>query len=364
MKIVFFGNASEKIAAIRYRIVTFADMLAGEGHTCVVCLPSSIASYERFHENRPQWSKLLYLLMVFLRRIGQLRHVIGADAVYFRGPMFPYGPPFFERIIRLLNPRLVFDIDDAIWEPPAHVTSRFGWLVDYNWVRKMAGICAHAVVGNEALADYVRQFNPNITIIPTCIDMERHQPKEFRESEGEPVVLGWTGLADNLGYMAIIEDVLRGLAKRHNIVLSVASGRPYQLDGVTVENHTWTLEDEITYLQEADMGLMPLRDTPRARGKCAFKALQYMGVGTPAIISPIGMNAEVIEDGVTGFLADTPEEWRDKLERLITDPALRRAMGEAARKVVQERYSHEANYPELKQVFETVAEKRGRRSTA
>ena len=102
-------------------------------------------------------------------------------------------------------------------------------------------------------------------------------------------------------------------------------------------------------MQKADIGLMPLIDTPRARGKCAFKALQYMGVGTPVVISPVGMNAEVIEDGVHGFFARTSEEWYDRLEKLITDPDLREQMGRKARQRVIELYSFEANYPRLKE---------------
>ena len=89
-------------------------------------------------------------------------------------------------------------------------------------------------------------------------------------------------------------------------------------------------------------------------GKCAFKALQYMGVGTPCVVSPVGMNAEIIEDGVDGFLAEGAEEWRDKLERLISDAALRKDMGRRARETVLARYSHAVNYPKLKEVVERV----------
>ena len=359
MKIVFFGNASEKIAAIRYRVIKFAEMLRAEGHVCVICLPSTIDQQERWYEGRGRICKLLFLGFVLLRRLGQLRHVIGADAVYFRGPLFPYGPPVLERLARALNPRILFDIDDAIWEPPAYVDSPFARFIDYGWVRKLAGISAHAVVGNEYLAEYVRPLNPNITVIPTCIDMEKHQPKDYGASSQRPaVVLGWTGLKDNLGYMQPIEPVLQELAQQYPIRLLVSTGRPYELEGVEVENHYWVLEREIDYLRQSDIGLMPLKNTPRARGKCAFKALQYMGVGVPVVVSPVGMNAEVIEDGVNGFLADTPEVWRDKLERLIADPALRRRMGEAGRETVQAVYSHEANYPRLKEALKRVAAQR------
>lgn len=364
MQIVFFGNASNRIAAIRYRIGTFARMLEAEGHRCTVCLPMSMEEEERYFGTASAPRKCWMLFRVLLRRLAQLRHVPGADVVYIRGPLLPYGPPILERLIRWMNPRLVFDIDDAIWEPPAHVESAFLRLVDFGWTRKMAGLCAHAVVGNELLRDYVAPLNSRVTIIPTCIDLALHTEKTYStQSENwgleSPlsirVILGWTGLKDNLGYLAPIEAVLKELAEEHDIVLNIATGKPYALDGVAVENEHWVLEREIDYLQHADIGLMPLQDTPRARGKCAFKALQYMAVGTPVVLSPVGMNTEVVEDGVSGFLADTPEAWKEKLEQLIGNPELRERMGRAARERVQARYSHAVYYPVLKRVLERVA---------
>ncbi len=355
MKVVLFGNAPDKNAAIRYRVIKFAELLSAEGHRCIVCLPASTRCKERWYDRRSRWLKLLYLGVVFLRRIAQLRHVPGADAVFFRGPLFDYGPPILERIVHWLNPRMIFDIDDAVWEPPAHVDSPFLRFVDFGWMRKMAGMCRHAIVGNRYLEAHVSKLMEHVTVIPTCIDMDKHQAKTWEEAPGRPVALGWTGLKDNLGYLEIIERTLLELAREHDLVLDIASDGPYTLDGLRVEYHPWRLEHEFDYLRGADIGLMPLKDTPRARGKCAFKALQYMGVGTPCVISPVGMNAEVIEDGVDGFLAATPEEWRGKLARLIADPALRRRMGEAAREKVRRRYSHEAHYPRWKAVIEQVA---------
>lgn len=355
MRIVLFGNDTEKNAAIRYRLVRFARMLEGEGHECVVCLPASVDEQERLW-NRGRPRKMLYLLLVLARRLAQLRHVAGADVVFFRGSVFEYGPPLFERVIRLLNRRLVYDIDDAVWEPPAYVSSPFLGLVDLDWIWKMCRMCAHGIVGNEYLKQHVEKHNPNVTVIPTCVDMNIHTAKTYSPAvSGNPVVLGWTGNHNNLGYFEVIAETLRELGKRHNIVLSVASTKEFQLDGVRVINHQWQLAHEIDYLKEADIGLMPLTWSKRAIGKCAFKAIQYMAVGTPCVVSPVGMNAEIIEDGVTGFLADSPEEWRQKLERLILDPALRERMGRAARQVVLKRYSHDANYPIFKGVMQRVA---------
>jgi len=267
-----------------------------------------------------------------------------------------YGPPLLERLCRLLNPRLVYDIDDAVWVTPDGVDSAFQRLVDLDWLWKVAAMSRHGIVGNAYLAEQVRGRSPETTIIPTCIDMDKHTQKTYPAPQpGAPVVLGWTGLHTNVVNMQIIAPALQHLAARHPMRLLVATGKPYALEGVQVDNRHWVPEHEIDYLQEPDIGLMPLLDTPSTRGKCAFKALQYMGVGTPCIVSPVGMNADIIEDGVNGFLASTPDEWIEKLGILMADPALRERMGRAARDTILNRYSHAANYPKLKTVIERVS---------
>jgi glycosyltransferase involved in cell wall biosynthesis len=356
MTIVLFSDAPENFAGPRNRLIKFAQLLTRDGHRCVICLPFGHRTRARWYENRSRPIKLIYLILVFLLRFWQLRHVPGADAVFIRRHVFPFGPPFFERLIRMLNPRTVLDIDDALWAPAGYVDSPFLSLVDYDWTRKVCSFAAHVIAGNRYIEAYTRQFNPNVTIIPTCVDMETHTAKTYRtKGTAEPVILGWTGLYSNLGYFEVIEDVLRDLSRRHSIALMIASTREFVLEGVNVINRHWVLEHEVDYLQEPDIGLMPLTESERAKGKCAYKALEFMSVGTPCVISPVGMNAEVIENGVNGFLAATPAEWMEKLERLIVDADLRRSMGQAARATIQERYSHDVHYPTFKGVMEQVA---------
>ncbi len=352
MKIVFFACETRKIAAIRYRIESFARLLEAEGHTCVVCTPASVRTKERLYESPGRAGKLAYLFWVLLRRLFQLRHVPGADVVFFRGPVFPYGPPVLERIIHRLNKHLVMDLDDAIWERPAFVHSPFVRFMDFGWTVKMAKWCRHAVAGNEVIKSYVERAGCPATVIPTCIDMDLHRQKDYDTTPERPVVLGWTGLSDNLGYLDRIAPVITSLSERYPLELMISTAKPYHSPGISIRNRRWTMDEEIAYLTEAVIGLMPLEDTPRARGKCAFKALQYMGVGTPVVLSPVGMNRDVVEDGVTGFLADAPEEWRDRLERLIADAGLRERMGRASRRYIGAQFSITAWYPVFKKVLE------------
>ena len=94
-----------------------------------------------------------------------------------------------------------------------------------------------------------------------------------------------------------------------------------------------------------DIGIMPLPDEPWARGKCGMKAVQYMGAGLPAVVSPIGVNREIVTPGLDGEHAAGPDDWVAALERLLRDASLRRRMGAAAHDTVSLRYSAESQAP-------------------
>jgi glycosyltransferase involved in cell wall biosynthesis len=107
-----------------------------------------------------------------------------------------------------------------------------------------------------------------------------------------------------------------------------------------------------------DIGLMPLPDTPFNRGKCGYKLIQYMACGLPVIASPVGVNREIVEPGVNGFLAETEDEWRNALTTLAHDPELRRRMGEAGRLKVEKTFSLQVQGPRMAQILRSVAEDR------
>lgn len=358
MKFVFYACETRKIAATRYRVDSFVRLLEAEGHHCTVCVPASVSMREILYESGGRTGKFFYLLLVLLTRLLQLRHALFADAVFFRGPLFPYGPPLLEWLVLRINPQAVVDLDDALWERPAYVSSPFLRFVNFGWAAFMAKHCRCAAAGNGIIRDYMESHGCPALIVPTCIDMELHGQKQYTAPGTKPVVLGWTGLSDNLGYLDTIVPVLERLAAKYPIELFVASGKAYAHEGnLPVRNEIWRTDREIAILQVADIGLMPLEDTPRARGKCAFKALQYMGVGTPVVLSPVGMNREIVQHGVTGYLADTSDEWESALEKLISDASARESMGRAARTFVAGHYAVDRWYPAFRTLLMQAAGK-------
>jgi glycosyltransferase involved in cell wall biosynthesis len=176
-------------------------------------------------------------------------------------------------------------------------------------------------------------------IVPTPIDTERFRPGAVEDGSGA-LALGWVGHSDNLPYLESLAGAFRELTRRHpGLRLIVVADRAPRIDGVEVEFRRWSLESELTCFAGITVGLMPLADTPWTRGKCAFKAIQYMALGIPAVASPVGMNREVIRNGECGFLPEGEEQWVDVLDRLLGNRALAATIGEAGRVRVEEEYS-------------------------
>ena len=213
------------------------------------------------------------------------------------------------------------------------------------------------MVGNGFLADYARQFNPAVTVIPTAVDTTRFVPRPDRTPlPASGPVVGWIGSPTTFHYLESLAPLLRETAGRHAFTLKVSgAGKPVRFEGVTVDDVPWSLDREVALFNTCDIGVYPLEDDEWARGKCGFKAIQFMACGVPVVAAAVGVNREIIRDGENGFLASTPAEWRDKLDRLLTDPALRERFSRAGRQTIEERYSLKVTAPQLTTILRQAA---------
>jgi glycosyltransferase involved in cell wall biosynthesis len=226
----------------------------------------------------------------------------------------------------------VLDVDDAIW------LNR-----DSSFARKLAAISDSVICGNSFLAEYFRQWNANITILPTAVDTKRFVPLKAN-SFGDSPVIGWSGNRSGFADLKMIEAPLRTvLAKYPKARLRVMADERPALDvpAHQLEFLQWSPEIEVQAIQGMDVGIMPLRDTLWSRGKCSYKMLLYMSCGVPVVVSPVGMNAEILEMGSIGQAAATPDDWVGALEAVIEDPKRGTAMGEQGRKVAVNSFSIE-----------------------
>jgi glycosyltransferase involved in cell wall biosynthesis len=251
---------------------------------------------------------------------------------------------------------LVFDFDDAIWTTEKGRRSFFArWRTEAR-LRSVLRHSTAVLAGNEYLAAYARRHNPRVAVVPTVLDTERYPARQH--GPRQVLTLGWIGHSVNFPYLAALGPVLRAFAAQCPARLLVVADRDFELDGVEVVNRRWSESGEIADLLDMDVGLMPLADDEWARGKCGFKAVQYMAAGVPPVASPVGMNRDLVSDGQDGFLPEAEAEWLEALRRLHADAGLRERMGRAAREKVQQRYSLAATGPAIARIFQDLLDGR------
>ncbi len=278
------------------------------------------------------------------------------DLVYLFREAAILGPPWFERRIARSGVPIVFDFDDAIFV--SYKSPSNGYLSYLKFPSKTAEIVrlsAHVMAGNEYLADYSRQFNENVSIIPTTIDTGKYTVVERPETD--VVTIGWSGSFSTVQHLDTIRDVLRELARTEGFRLRVIGTPSYKIPDVDTEAMQWRSATEIEDLGAIEIGIMPLPDEDWSRGKCGLKALQYMALGIPTVCSPVGVNSTIIRHGVNGYIADTPAEWIDVLKKLLHQPDLRRKIGMAGRRTVENEYSAKVVAPKVAEIFRSAAAK-------
>ena len=296
-------------------------------------------------------AKIIGVLRGFGRRFTLLFRLGSFDFVFIHREAVPVGPPVVEWIIaRVWCKKIIYDFDDAIWLPDSHadILSRL-----VKWRAKVTTICRRSErvsVGNAYLADFARRYNPRVVINPTTIDTEHHHDRIQQQDTALPVI-GWTGSHSTLPYLDALVPVIAQLEEQFTFQLLVIADQPpvFHLDSLRFI--PWQYATEIDDLLRMHIGLMPLPDDPWARGKCGFKALQYLALGIPALVSPVGVNTEIVTHGVDGFHCRTDEDWYQHLAYLLQRPSERAAMGKAGRATVEERYSVKANAGNFLELF-------------
>ena len=293
-----------------------------------------------------------------INRLLILFHLVDVDFVFIHRECLPLGPPVVEWIIaKLLNKKMIYDFDDAIW---LSNTSKENKIISFlKWHSKVEAICKWSYrisCGNSFLADYARSFNPNVVVNPTTIDtVGLHNPSLYSiKKKQSPIVIGWTGTQSTLVYIRSLIPILRKLGEKFSggIRFLVIADTDPKLDLPFVDFVPWNNQSEMEDLVKMDIGIMPLTDDQWAKGKCGFKALQYMAFEIPAVASPVGVNTTIIENGVNGYLCKNETEWLECLEKLITNNALRNEIGIAGRKKVETNYSVSCNLSTFLSLFD------------
>ena len=287
--------------------------------------------------------KIIGVLKGFARRLALLFRLPPYAYVFIHREAAFIGPPVLEwLIVKVLHKKIIIDFDDAIWLE--RTASGSSWLAKLRNANKLSKICtwAHKIsCGNDFLATYARQFNDQVHYIPTTVDTKQVHKYTKKHQKQSPIIIGWTGSVTTMPYLDLVYPVIALLAERYALELHIISNAiPQKMDEMPfVRFIPWSRETEIEALMSFDIGIMPMSDTIWEQGKCGFKAIQYMSVGIPPVVSPVGVNAKIVADGVDGFWAKTQEDWLEKLSLLIESVSLRQEMGEKAQQKIQQYYS-------------------------
>jgi glycosyltransferase involved in cell wall biosynthesis len=339
----------QEAAYTRYRALQFVPDLEAAGIETTVIPFLNSADYAVYYGPGRAAAKAARLTLAVTRRIRDAAKATAWDAVLIGREAMLFGPAWIESLIaRGLRRPLIYDFDDAIYLPnPNTLWGRWSGLASrVKCPEKTDAIllASRAVLaGNAYLAEHARRFNRNVTVIPTVVDPD-HYPDVTRRPAPSTLTVGWVGTHTTAPYLERIAPALAQVAQRRSFQLHVVgAGTGFQLPGVAFEARKWSLKREHAEFGELDIGLYPLPDSPWTRGKCGFKAIQYLAAGVPVICSPVGVNREIVEHERSGLYAETDAEWAGALERLLDDAAERRRMGMHGRLAVRERWSRQAH---------------------
>jgi glycosyltransferase involved in cell wall biosynthesis len=341
----------------RFRFEQYFQFLESNNYVYKVQSFLNSRNWHLFFKDGNVLRKCLALINGFLNRFLILLEARKYNFVFIHREATPLGPPVIEWILaHILRCNIIYDFDDAIWLTDRKQESWFLKHVKYRSKVKLICKWAYRVsCGNMYLCDYAKQFSVNVIYNPTTIDTENRHNKDLFTINKNPntVTIGWTGSHSTLKYLQEVEPVLKQIEKQYPYVNFIAiADRPPDINLTSVQYITWNEETEIEDLLKIDIGIMPLPEDEWAKGKCGFKALQYMALNIPAVVSAVGVNVTIIDHGVNGFLAKSQEEWFDFLQQLITDDNLRKKIGTLGRKKVIECYSVISNKSSFLSLFE------------
>lgn len=344
-KVLFIGmHRFDRSPSQRYRFEQYFKFLESNGITCELSYLISQKDDKIIYSAGNYLGKLLIFLKSWLIRIKDIKRANTFNYIFIQREAFMTGTTYFEKQFAKSNAKLIFDFDDSIWlEDKNEANSKLSFLKNPAKTAKIISLCDTIIAGNDYLADYASQYNKNVIIIPTTIDTDWYIPKP--KISNEKVLIGWSGSFSTIKHFESALEALIEIKNKYGdkVSFKVIGDPNYHYAPLDIKGQKWKSKSEVEDLQDVDIGIMPLPDIDWTRGKCGLKGLQYMGLATPTVMSPVGVNTEIISHGENGFLASTKKEWVDCLSMLIESPELRTKLGNNGRKTVVKQYSVEAN---------------------
>ncbi len=345
-------NRRDRSPGQRFRFEQYLQILEQNGFECTLSPLLNEKDDKVFYGKGNVLKKMLIVLKGWFIRYNDLKQAGQFDLIFIFREAFFTGSFYFEKKFKEKNVKLIFDFDDSIWiDNVSNSNKAFAFLKDASKTSHIIPLCDLVFAGNQYLKEYALQFNKNVEIIPTTIDTHEYTKVDIVRSE--KIIIGWSGSITTIQHFKYAISVLEKIKEKYKdrVEIKVIGDSNYINSNLNVRGLAWNKATELADLSSFDIGIMPLPDDEWAKGKCGLKGLQYMALEIPTIMSPVGVNTEIIQDGVNGFLATTDQEWFDKLSLLIESKELRERVGKAGRKTVVDKYSVEANKQKYLDLF-------------
>ena len=356
-KILFIAShRSGRAPGQRFRFEQYFSFLKEHGYKCELSYIISAEDDKKLYRKGHYLEKYLIHRRAISTRRKDAARANDYDIIFIFREALVTGSIKYEKLFSQSKAKLIFDFDDAIWNlDVSDANRRFRFLKNPQKTGAIISLCDMVFAGNNYLAEYAGQFNKNVVVVPTTIDTDEYKPAK-KSGSHEKITIGWSGSLTTIKHFEFAIPFLKALKKKYGdaIEIKVIGDENYVNEELGIKGIAWSRKNEVADLSTFDIGIMPLPDDEWAKGKCGLKGLQYMALEIPTLMSPVGVNAEIVQDGENGFLPETTSEWVAQIEKLISSPALRKKIGAKARRTVEEKYSVNAWKEKYLELFSSL----------
>lgn len=344
-------------AAQRLKYEQYLPLLENEGYLFTISNFQTARLWKIIHKPGRTFEKMFWFGIGYLKRGWDLLRAPFYDGIFVTIWATPIGPPLYENLLRVFQPKIIYDLDDMMF------MKKFDH-ISQNFFQRLKGgkkpltllkYARYVIVCTPKLEEIAMERNiyKQAVDISSTFNTDRFvQVTSYQQHE--VTTIGWTGTHSTIPFLEMLQPVLAQVSKKRKIKLLVIANREYQMKEVETEYISWKEETEVEDLHRIEIGLYPIPANEWSLGKSSLKALTYMSIGIPVVATAYGTNFRIMENGVQGFLAKDNLEWVERIIQLIDDVELRKKMGGAGRKTVEELFSIKANFPKYLNVFKTV----------
>jgi len=242
---------------------------------------------------------------------------------------------FWLKLLRKHSKKLIYEFDDAVFLDSKTLRLSQTRNKRFQQTVKAADCC---ITTNNYLATYARKFCWNVKILPNAVDLSRWKIKSAKKTE--QITIGFIGSGSTAEYLLPLAEKFSFLCELYpQIKFKIISDKPIKLKGVRTEYKPFNPKTEVEDVHSFDIGIAPYPENAWTMGKFPVKVLTYMACGLPVIASDVTSVKKIIQDGESGLLARTKEDWERKIALLIESPGLQTKLGINARKRVENIYS-------------------------